>query len=76
MMQSRTPKINQQTKILLNVSTVEWRPKHPPTFHGKYQEDVTRWTGYMGDFLTFLNGLPGQDVQFAVTYLRGAAQEW
>ena len=58
------------------ISTKEWNPKQPPTFHGKCKEDVCRWIGYMKNILTFMQGTPEQEVNYAATYLRGAAHEW
>ena len=34
-----------QQKFSAIISTKEWNPKQPPTFHGKCKEDVCRWIG-------------------------------
>ena len=65
-----------QENIPLLMPTVELKPRSPPTFHGKFREDVSRWISYMGNYLTFMQGTPDQQVNFAVTYLRGPALEW
>ena len=65
-----------QQIIPLPIPTVELKPRSPPTFHGKFREDVSRWIQYMGNYLTFMQGTPDQQVKFAVTYIRGPALEW
>ena len=58
------------------VSLIQWQPKTPPTYHGNVKEDVSKWTGYMTDFLTFMQGTAEQQVRFAATYLRENAGIW
>ena len=65
-----------QENIPLQMPTVELKPRNPPTFYGGFREDVSRWINYMGNYLTFMQGTPDQQVKFAVTYLRGPAFEW
>ena len=65
-----------QENIPLVMPTVELKPRSPPTFHGRFREDVSRWINYMGNYLTFVQGTPDQQVNFAVTYIRGPALEW
>ena len=65
-----------QKNIPLPMPTLELRPRCPPTFYGKYREDVSRWISYMGNYLSFMQGTPDQQVSFAVTYIRGPALEW
>ena len=65
-----------QKNIPLPMPTVELKPRSPPTFYGKFREDVSRWISYMGNYLTFMQGTPDQQVRFAVTYIRGPALEW
>ena len=65
-----------QENIPLFMPTVELKPRSPPTFHGRFREDVSRWVSYMGNYLTFMQGTPDQQVRFAVTYIRGPALEW
>ena len=70
------PHFRKQQNFPAIVSTKEWNPKQPPTFNGKFKEDVYRWIGYMKNILTFMQGTPEQEVKYAATYLRGAAHEW
>ena len=70
------PQFRNQQNFPAIVSTKEWNPKQPPTFNGKFKEDVYRWIGYMKNILTFMQGTPEQEVKYAATYLRGAAHEW
>ena len=70
------PQFRRQQNFPAIVSTKEWNPKQPPTFNGKFKEDVYRWIGYMKNILTFMQGTPEQEVKYAATYLRGAAHEW
>ena len=65
-----------QGNIPLIMPTVELKPRSPPTFYGNFREDVSRWISYMGNYLTFVQGTPDQQVNFAVTYIRGPALEW
>ena len=65
-----------QENVPLCMPTVELKPRSPPTFHGRFREDVSRWVSYMGNYLTFMQGTPDQQVRFAVTYIRGPALEW
>ena len=65
-----------QENIPLFMPIVELKPRSPPTFHGRFREDVSRWVSYMGNYLTFMQGTPDQQVRFAVTYIRGPALEW
>ena len=66
----------QPENIPLPMPTVELKPCSPPTYYGRFREDVSRWISYMGNYLTFMQGTPDQQVNFAVTYLRGPALEW
>ena len=66
----------QPENIPLPMPTVELKPRSPPTYYGRFREDVSRWISYMGNYLTFMQGTPDQQVNFAVTYLRGPALEW
>ena len=65
-----------QENIPLLQQTIEVKPRSPPTYNGKFREDVSRWISYMGNYLTFIQGTPDQQVKFAATYLRGPAFEW
>ena len=47
-----------QETIPLPRPTVELKPCSPPTFHGRFREDVSRWLSYMGNYLTFMQGTP------------------
>ena len=67
--QSALPGAILQENIPLIRPTVELKPCSPPTFHGKFREDVSRWISYMGNYFTFVQGTPDQQVNFAVTYL-------
>ena len=65
-----------QENIPLLRPTIELKPRSPPTFNGKFRENVSRWIRYMGNYLTFMQGTPDQQVKVAVTYIRGPTSEW
>ena len=59
------PQFRNQQNFPAIVSTKEWNPKQPPTFNGKFKEDVYRWIGYMKNILTFMQGTPEREVKYA-----------
>ena len=57
-------------------SNVQWRPKEPPCYYGRSNEDVHMWASLMRHYLTFMGGNDSQQVAYAVTLLRDFAHEW
>lgn len=52
---------------------VQWRPKEPPIFFGRANEDADTWTYIVSNDFAFMNGTPQQEVAYAATLLRDAA---
>ena len=57
-------------------ANVQWRPKEPPCYFGRSNEDVHMWTSLVRHYLTFMGGNAAQQVAYAVTLLRDSAHEW
>ena len=55
---------------------VQWRPKEPPVFCGKSTEDAHTWVSVVSNDFIFMNGTPHQEVAYAITLLREAADDW
>ena len=52
------------------------KPKDPPYFHGRANEDVDMWIAKVGDFLYLTEANPHQQVAYAATLLQEAAADW
>ena len=52
------------------------KPKDPPVFHGRANEDVDTWLAKVGDFLYLTEANPRQQVAYAATLLQEAAADW
>ena len=57
-------------------ATAQWRPKEPPCFYGRSNEDVHMWTSLVRHYFSFMGGNDAQQVAYAVTLLRDSAHEW
>ena len=57
-------------------ATAQWRPKEPPCYYGRSNEDVHMWTSLVRHYFTFMGGSDVQQVSYAVTLLRDSAHEW
>ena len=57
-------------------ATAQWRPKEPPCYFGRSNEDVHMWTSIVRHYFTFMGGSDAQQVSYAVTLLRDSAHEW
>lgn len=55
---------------------VEFRPKDPPTFSGRTNEDPEIWIGAVSNFFRLVGGSAAKQVAYASTLLHGAAQTW
>ena len=52
------------------------KPKDPPFFHGRANEDVDTWIAKVGDFLYLTEANSRQQVAYAATLLLDAAADW
>ena len=52
------------------------KPKDPPFFHGRVNEDVDTWIAKVGDFLYLTEANSRQQVAYAATLLLEAAADW
>ena len=52
------------------------KPKDPPYFHGRANEDVDTWIAKVGDFLYLTEVNSRQQVAYAATLLQEAAADW
>ena len=52
------------------------KPKDPPYFHGRANEDVDTWIAKVGDFLYLTEANSCQQVAYAATLLQEAAADW
>ena len=56
--------------------TFQVKPKDPPMFRGRVDEDVTTWTAKVQDFLYLADISDVQQVAYAATLLQDAASDW
>ena len=52
------------------------KPKDPPSFHGKANEDVVTWLAKVSDFLHLTGANEQQQVAYTTTLLLDAAADW
>ena len=52
------------------------KPKDPPFFHGRANEDVDTWIAKVGDFLYLTEANSRQQVAYAATLLLDVAADW
>ena len=52
------------------------KPKDPPVFHGRANEDVMTWLSKLQDFLYLTEANPHQQVAYTATFLQEAAADW
>ena len=52
------------------------KPKEPPVFYGRANEDVTTWVAKLSDFFYLTEATPRQQVAYAATLLQEAAADW
>ena len=52
------------------------KPKDPPIFYGRANEDVDTWIAKVGDFLYLTEANSRQQVAYAATLLQEAAADW
>ena len=57
-------------------ATAAWKPKEPPCFFGRSNEDAHTWVSLVRNYLTFMSGSDSQQVAYTVTLFRDAAHEW
>lgn len=67
---SQTMQFNQST------FAVQIKPKDPPSFHGRANEDVVTWVAKVQDFFYLTGANPQQQVAYAATLLLDAAADW
>ena len=65
-----------QEEIISGVFDVQIKPRDPPTFSGRTQEDPEMWVGQMSNFFRLVGGPPQKQVAYASTLLQGTAQAW
>ena len=56
--------------------TFQVKPKDPPMFRGRADDDVTTWTAKVQDFLYLADISDVQQVAYAATLLQDAASDW
>ena len=56
--------------------TVQVKPKDPPIFCGRVEDDVTTWTAKVQDFFYLTDAGDVQQVAYAATLLQDAASDW
>ena len=56
--------------------TVQVKPKDPPVFRGRVDDDVTTWTAKVQDFFYLTDAGDVQQVAYAATLLQDAASDW
>ena len=52
------------------------KPKEPPVFHGRANEDVDTWLAKVGDFMYLTEANDRQQVAYMATLLQDAASDW
>ena len=52
------------------------KPKDPPMFYGRANEDVSTWVAKVSDFFYLTEATPRQQVAYAATLLQEAAADW
>ena len=52
------------------------KPKDPPVFHGRANEDVSTWISKVQDFLCLTEANSRQQVAYIATLLQEAAADW
>ena len=52
------------------------KPKDPPMFHGRANEDVSTWISKVQDFLYLTEANSHQQVAYTATLLQEAAADW
>ena len=52
------------------------KPKDPPVFRGRVEDDVTTWTAKVQDFYYLTDASDVQQVAYAATLLQDAASDW
>ena len=52
------------------------KPKDPPVFRGRAEDDVTTWTAKVQDFYYLTDASNVQQVAYAATLLQDAASDW
>ena len=52
------------------------KPKDPPFFHGRANEDVTTWVAEVSDLFYLTEATDCQQVAYAATLLLEAATDW
>ena len=55
---------------------VKIKPRHPPTFCGRIEEDVVTWTMQVRNYLSLTLSSDDQQVAYVSTLLQGAAIDW
>ena len=55
---------------------VHIKPRDPPTFSGRTQDDPEVWVGQVSNFFRLVGGPPQKQVAYASTLLQGTAQTW
>ena len=52
------------------------KPRNPPTFSRRTQDDAEMWVGQVSNFFCLVGGPPQKQVAFASMLLQGTAQSW
>ena len=68
-----TPRMGLPTSATFNIGI---KPKEPPVFHGKANEDVDTWLAKVGDFMYLTEANDRQQVAYMATLLQDAAADW
>ena len=62
--------------IMSGFFDVQIKPKDPPTFSGRTNDDPEVWVGQVSNFFRLVGGPPWKQVAYASTLLQGTAQTW
>ena len=52
------------------------KPKEPPVFYGRANEDIDTWLAKVGDFIYLTEANERQQVAYMATLLQEAAADW
>ena len=67
---------SQRQQTAVQAFTFQVKPKDPPMFHGRVDEDVITWTTKVQDFFYLTDAGDVQQVAYAATLLQDAASDW
>ena len=72
----RSFNVNSQNQQSGQTFTFQVKPKDPPMFRGRVDDDVVTWTAKVQDFFHLADVSDVQQVAYAATLLQDAASDW